>query len=128
MARLFAEDSGRRDPHADVGWPAVAGGPHVTDALRSSDALVVVADDGSVRGYLLARRAPANPLRPGLVVADLESMYDAFTSWAASIPANVLSVTAHAANDGARRLYRRRGFVEHSITLECPSRAGPGPD
>ena len=42
----------------------------------------------------------------------------AFLVWAAERGAQRATVTAYAANDGARRLYARHGFAVRSVTLD----------
>jgi GNAT superfamily N-acetyltransferase len=87
-------------------------------------------------GYLLGRLERHDGLRPGVVAADLESMFVlpgarsagvgaglvvAFREWARGCGANLLTVTAYAGNAGARDFYRREGFVEHKVVMESPS-------
>ena len=135
-SRLFIEDSGRRDPHADTGWPARAGQQYFSDAVTSQDARIFLADESELCGYLLGRRQPANPLRPGVLVVDLESMFvlperrsvgvgrrlvEAFKTWAVRSRADLLTVTAYADNSRALQFYRTVGFVEHKVTMESPA-------
>jgi hypothetical protein len=72
--QLFAEDSGRRDPHADTGWPARDGLHYFADAVAGEHSRIFLADDGVPHGYLLGRRRSPDPLRPHVVVVELESM------------------------------------------------------
>ena len=48
--RLFAEDSGVHEPHADVGWPARDGAVDFTELLANPDAVVLLARDGGNDG------------------------------------------------------------------------------
>ncbi len=131
-AGLFAEDAGTRDPHSDPTWPDREGAAYFGAALADDRAHVLIADDGEPRGYLLGRLRPPSPTRPGVVLAELESMFvaaghrssgvgeqlvEAFAAWAGERGVDALLVSAYAANDGARRFYGRTGFAEHSVQL-----------
>jgi GNAT superfamily N-acetyltransferase len=131
---FFGEDAGRHDSHTDVEWPVSHGRGYYAAATTDPEAHVLVADiDDSVIGFLVARRKPANPLRPDVVVAELESMYVRpehrsqraggqlvadFRVWALEIGADLLTVTAFAHNVRAHRFYERLGFTPHAITFE----------
>jgi GNAT superfamily N-acetyltransferase len=130
---LFAEDAGTRDPLTDPTWPAREGEGYFGAALATADARILIADDGEPRGYLLGRVRRAGSTRPGVVVAELESMYvaaghrsagvgsnlvEAFVAWARDAGATVLTVSAYAANHRARAFYAREGFSEQSVLLQ----------
>lgn len=132
--QLFVEDSGTRDPHADTRWPEREGRPYYAEAALSDASRVFLAEDDAPRGYLLGRRHAANPLRPGLRVVELESMFvvpaarsagvgralvTAFTAWARADHADLLTVTAYAGNQRAREFYQRLGFADTKVTMEA---------
>jgi GNAT superfamily N-acetyltransferase len=116
-----------------------------TDAVADNAALCVVAEvNGSastVIGHLIGRMQRPDPLRPGAVVAVLESMrvdhshrgagvgtrlIAEFLDWAQFCGANEATVQPHAANTRALRFYRARGFARQHVspTLEVPRGAG----
>ena len=131
---LFAIDAGAHDPAAtNIRWAAEYGIAYYTSLLADGDNLVLLAhDDNEVAGHLVGRiRGPGSvhPIR----VADLESIHvypahrkrgvgdqlvTAFLSWATKKAAQRVTVTAYAANDGARRFYARHGFAIRSVTLD----------
>jgi ribosomal protein S18 acetylase RimI-like enzyme len=131
---LFATDAGSHNAAAtNLGWAAQNGIAYYTSLLANADNLVLLArDDNEVAGHLVGRlRAPGSvhPIR----VADLESIHvypaqrnrgigdqlvTVFLTWAAEKGAQRATVTAYAANDGARRFYARHGFTARSVTLD----------
>jgi GNAT superfamily N-acetyltransferase len=138
-AALFAEDGGTRDRYTDVGWPARAGARYFTAVVAGDTTACWVADvaDG-VAGYLVGRDMGTSETRPVHVV-ELESMYvrpahrgggigtglvGRFRDWAVSRGAGRLAVSAFASNEGALRFYRRSGFTDHSVRLECEPAPG----
>jgi GNAT superfamily N-acetyltransferase len=128
---LWAHDSRRFDRTVASDWPATAGARYVQEVARDADAvLLVLRVGGQVRGHLVGRFAPANDFRLA-PVAVLESMQvstphrgtgagsalvESFEAWAQDRGAHLLSVTATAANEGARHFYAARGFTEQSVT------------
>ncbi|MFB9907051.1 GNAT family N-acetyltransferase [Allokutzneria oryzae] len=130
-SRLFAEDGGRRDPFMDTGWPAREGAAYYGQLVDSADCLCLLARNDQVEGHLTGRIA-TSALRPGAVVAVLESMHVAaehrrrgigsalverFFEWAGGHSANEFSVTAYASNEAALALYRKHGFAPFEVTL-----------
>lgn len=130
-AALFAEDSGTRDPLRNADWPAVHGAKWVADRLEDPDAVVLVASDPAVVGYLVGTFSAPSDMWT-VARAELVSMYvreshrtqgigtrmvDAFTEWAKGRGATRLHVTAYATNNSALHLYHSRGFTPNSITL-----------
>jgi GNAT superfamily N-acetyltransferase len=139
-AALFTEDGGTRDRYTDVGWPERAGVGYFTAVVAGhTTACWVAGSPDGVVGYLVGRDMGGSDTRPVHVV-ELESMYvrpghrgagtgaalvERFRRWAATRGAGRLAVSAFAANEGALRFYRRLGFVDHSVRLECdPPTAG----
>ncbi|MFJ1759400.1 GNAT family N-acetyltransferase [Amycolatopsis sp. NPDC088138] len=130
VAGLFAEDAGRHDPFMDTGWPAREGEAYYADLVKDPAALLLLAPGGG--GHLVGRLRPPNPLRPGAVTAELESLrvdaghrragiggelVAAFFAWAKENGANELRVKAFAANAGALEFYRAQGFEPFDVTL-----------
>jgi GNAT superfamily N-acetyltransferase len=144
---LVAADAGVHDAAAtNLGWAAETGIAYCTSLLAHDGNLVLLARDGDeLVGHLVGRlRGPGgvHPIR----VADLESIHvypahrghgvgkqlmTAFLAWAAGMGAQRATVTAYAANDGARRFYARHGFAVRSVVLDLDdlpqTAAAPGP-
>ncbi|MGW4056797.1 GNAT family N-acetyltransferase [Amycolatopsis sp. NPDC004747] len=133
-AALFAEDAGARDPSMDLGWPDREGAAYYRNLVEDDTALCLLAraEDGAAAGHLIGRLLPADPLRPGVVRAALESMrvaaerrregvgealVGAFVEWARAHGANQLVVQAYAQNDGALAFYRAQGFRAFEVKL-----------
>jgi GNAT superfamily N-acetyltransferase len=131
---LVADDAARYDPATtNLGWAAAHGPAYASALLAGEDNLVLLARDGDrAVGHLVGRLHRGNSLHP-VVVAELESIYvhadhrdggvgsrlvAAFADWAAARGAGRLSVTAYAANEGARRFYARHGFAPRSVILD----------
>ena len=128
---LWAHDSRRFDPIVASDWPATEGAEYVKDVARDADAvLLALRIGGQVHGHLVGRLAVANDFRM-VPVAVLESMQvsaahrgagagsalvEMFEAWARDRGAHALSVTATAANDGARHFYASHGYTEQSVT------------
>ena len=128
---LWAHDSRRFDPVVARDWPATDGAGYVEAVAGDPDAvLLALRIGGEVQGHLVGRFARADSFRR-VPVAVLESMQvstarrgagsgsalvAAFVEWARGRGAHSLSVTATAANDGARRFYATHGFTEQSVT------------
>ncbi|MFG1647561.1 GNAT family N-acetyltransferase [Amycolatopsis sp. NPDC049252] len=130
VAGLFAEDGGRRDPFMDTGWPDREGEAYYAGLVKDPACLCLLAPGGG--GHLVGRLRPPNPLRPGAVTADLESLrvdaghrragiggelVAAFFAWARENGANELRVKAFAANESALEFYRAQGFEPFEVTL-----------
>jgi GNAT superfamily N-acetyltransferase len=131
VAELFAEDSGRRDPLMDQGWPTRDGADHYTGLMDDPACLLVLARDaGMVTGHLVGRITGPGALLTE-PVAVLESMRVApaargtgagtllvrhFFAWAREHGARHASVSAYAANSGAQRFYERHGFTPLTVT------------
>ena len=138
-AALFAEDGGTRDRYTDVGWPARAGNGYFTAVVAGDTTACWLAEaPEGVVGYLVGRDMGTSDTRPVHVV-ELESMYvrpahrgggigtglvGRFRRWAATRGAGRLAVSAFATNEGALRFYRRLGFVDQSVRLECDPAPG----
>ena len=131
---LVATDAGVHDAAAtNLGWASETGIAYCTSLLASSENLVLLARDGDeVAGHLVGRLSGPGSVH-AIRVADLESiqvypahrgrgvgeqLMRAFLVWAAERGAQRATVTAYAANDGARRFYARHGFAVRSVTLD----------
>ncbi len=131
---LVATDAGTHNAAAtNLQWAAENGLAYYTSLLADSDNLVLLArDDNEVAGHLVGRLSGPGSMHP-IRVADLESiqvypahrnhgvgeqLVTAFLTWAAENGAQRATVTAYAANDGARRFYARHGFALRSVTLD----------
>jgi GNAT superfamily N-acetyltransferase len=128
---LWAHDSRRFDPVVARDWPATDGARYLEAVAGDADAvLLALRIGGQVHGHLVGRFASADDFRR-VPVAVLESMQVStarrgagsgsalvavFVEWARERGAQVLSVTATASNDGARRFYAAHGFTEQSVT------------
>lgn len=133
-AALFAEDAGTHDRYTDVDWPVRAGTGYFTAVVAGHTTACWVAETAEgVVAYLVGRDMGGSDTRPVHVV-ELESMYvrpahrragagaalvGRFRRWAAQRGAGRLAVSAFAANEEALRFYRRMGFADHSVRLEC---------
>lgn len=132
---LFHEDGGRHDPFLDTRWPAKEGSTYYASLVDDPNCLLAVACDGDrVVGHLvgklvgpdaikLARFAVlesirVNPDARGQGVGSL--LVAEFLAWARRHEAAQASVTAYAANDGARRFYARHGFAPASVVMRAP--------
>jgi GNAT superfamily N-acetyltransferase len=133
MDALIATDAGAHDAAAtNLGWASEGGIPYYTSLLANADNLILLARDGhETAGHLVGRLAGPGSMHP-IRVADLESIHvysahrnrgvgeqlmAAFLAWAAEKGVQRATVTAYAANDGARRFYARHGFAVRSVTL-----------
>lgn len=131
---LFATDAGAHNAAAtNLRWASENGIAYYASLLADSDNLVLLArDDNEVTGHLVGRISGPGSVHP-IRVADLESVHvypvhrnrgvgeqlaTAFLAWAAEKGAQRATVTAYAANDGARRFYARHGFATRSVTLD----------
>lgn len=131
---LVITDAGLHDAAAtNLGWAAQTGIAYCTSLLASGDNLVLLARDGDdVVGHLAGRLSGPGSVHP-IRVAELESIHvypahrgrgageqlmTAFLVWAAEKGAQRATVTAYAANDGARRFYARHGFALKSVVLD----------
>jgi GNAT superfamily N-acetyltransferase len=131
---LVATDAGLHDAAAtNLGWAAETGIAYCTSLLASDDNLVLLARDGDdLAGHLVGRLSGPGSVHP-IRVAELESIHvypahrghgaggqlmTAFLAWAAEKGAQRVTVTAYAANDGARRFYARHGFTVRSLILD----------
>ena len=128
-AALFAEDGGRRDPFMDTGWPAREGAAYYAGLIDDPACLCLLAEGGA--GHLVGRIRRPDPLRPGAVTAELESMrvaperrregvggalVEAFLTWARERGANEMTVQAYAQNESALAFYRAHGFRPFLVT------------
>ena len=131
---LFATDAGAHNAAAtNLRWASENGIAYYTSLLANNDNLVLLARDGNeVAGHLVGRLEGPGSVHP-IRLADLESIHvhsahrnrgvgeqlvTAFLAWAAEKGAQRATVTAYAANDGARRFYARHGFAVRSVTLD----------
>ena len=135
---LFATDAGTHNAAAtNLRWAAENGIAYYTSLLADSNNLVLLARDREGDGNEAAGHLVGRISGPGSVhsirVADLESVHvypahrnrgvgdqltTAFLAWAAENGAQRATVTAYAANNGARRFYARHGFAIRSVTLD----------
>ncbi|HZE41670.1 MAG TPA: GNAT family N-acetyltransferase [Stackebrandtia sp.] len=132
-AGLFAEDGGTRDAALNVNWPHEHGAQSFHTGLSSPDRLLLVAEDGGeVAGTLSGQLRSPSAMRP-VSVAELVSLFvvprmrgggvgarlvEGFLAWARSCEAELVQVSAYAANAGAVRFYERMGFSPHQVQLE----------
>jgi GNAT superfamily N-acetyltransferase len=131
---LVATDAGAHDAAAtNLDWAAEGGIAYYTSLLADGGNVVLLARDGNeVAGHLVGRLRGPGSMHP-IRVADLESIHvypahrnrgvgeqlvATFLAWAAEKGAQRATVTAYAANDGARRFYARHGFAIRSVTLD----------
>jgi GNAT superfamily N-acetyltransferase len=135
VAGLFHEDGGRHDPFMDTGWPARDGVDYYTGLVDRPDCLLAVARDGDrLAGHLVGKLIEPDSIRLARF-AVLESirvwpehrglgvgsrLVEEFLGWARRNQAVQASVTAYAANDGARRFYARHGFAPASVVMRAP--------
>jgi GNAT superfamily N-acetyltransferase len=112
---LVATDAGLHDAAAtNLGWAGETGVAYCASLLASSQNLVLLARDGEqVAGLESIHVYPAHR---GRGVGG--QLIRAFLVWAAERGAQRATVTAYAANDGARRFYARHGFAVRSVTLD----------
>ena len=129
---LFREDGGRHDPSIDVAWPTREGAGYHASLLDDPDCLLAVArQERDVVGHLVGKLVGPHALRR-VRFAVLESMrvrpdlrghgiggllVEEFVGWARRSGAELASVTAYAANEGAKRFYARHGFAPMSVTM-----------
>ncbi len=143
VGALIATDAGAHDAAAtNLRWAAENGIAYCASLLAESGNLVLLArDDNEVAGHLVGRLSGPGSVHP-IRVADLESVHvypahrnrgigeqlvTAFLAWAAEKGAQRATVTAYAANDGARRFYARHGFAVRSVTLDLDLPRKPAP-
>lgn len=140
VSGLFAEDAGTREPTWDVTWPAREGHAYYTGLLDDEDSLCLLATtENGAAGHLVGRMRGPSTMRPGEVIAELESMRVAeharrtgvgsgliaeFMEWANAKNATEAHVTAFAANTGAIDFYQRNGFTPYELTLKIRSGLG----
>ena len=131
-ARLFAEDAGVHDPHADVSWPEREGAADFQRLLADDKSVVLVARlDGQVVGHVAGYRSQSSPTRQSVTVGVLRSMYvrssargagvgrrltEAFIDWARDQGCIEVHVDSYFENAPARRLYERSGFAARSVS------------
>ncbi|MGZ0148659.1 N-acetyltransferase family protein [Kribbella sp. WER1] len=130
---LFRDDAGAQDALVDTGWPGRAAREDFVRLIDRESAVVLVARyDGHVRGHLVGYLSAPSPTRFERRTAEIRSLYvddaarasgigqalvSSFTGWARTHDAVAVSVTAYAANEGARAFYDRLGFAEQSVVL-----------
>lgn len=136
-SRLFAEDAGTYEPHADVTWPRREGHEDCRKLIDDDHGLVLVAFDGddTVVGLLMAYSAMAGPTRRPVRYGVLRSMYVAagqrrsgvarrlterFIEWARTQGCVEAQVNHYADNTGAGSLYESCGFRAHSLNRVLP--------
>jgi GNAT superfamily N-acetyltransferase len=130
---LFREDAGQRDPFMNLNWPRGEGREYFAGLVACDRSLCLLAEfAGVTAGYLVGHSQEETTLML-VKAAELESMYvreryrgrgvgaaliGEFLGWARARGAQLASVTAYAANEGAIRLYKREGFRPKSLSLE----------
>ena len=133
-----SKHSSRQMPERITPLPPICAGPPRTASrtTRRSSRIATTwscsRDDTEVAGHLAGRISGPGSVHP-IRVADLESVHvypahrnrgvgeqlaTAFLAWAVEKGAQRATVTAYAANDGARRFYARHGFAVRSVTLD----------
>jgi GNAT superfamily N-acetyltransferase len=116
-----------------VGAPKLSELPKLPKLPGGQPKLVLLARDGTeVAGHLVGRLKGPGSVHP-IRAADLESIHvyaahrnrgigdklmTAFLAWATEKGAQRATVTAYAANDGARRFYARHRFAVRTVTLD----------
>lgn len=132
---LTREDSGQRDPFANVSWVETVGRQRYDEVVAdpSAGCFLAVAGDAPV-GYISGGITPpdtytrATEARIGslYVVATQrgqrvgERLVEAFVAWAREQRADQVTVSAYASNQGGLRFYERVGFRPHSVSLQLP--------
>lgn len=134
VVALFEEDAGTHDPSVDTTWPVREGLDYYTGVLTDPACLLLLATDtatGRPVGHLVGKLREPSTLQP-VTFGVLESMrvapdvrgegigtslVERFLAWARDSGAELISVTAYAANANAQRFYARHGFVPQSVTL-----------
>jgi GNAT superfamily N-acetyltransferase len=128
---LFREDGAVHDRFVDVRWALNESAADFSRMLNDARSLVLVVRRGNVTvGYLAGYIADVSPTRfPGLH-AVLRSLYvlpdhrgrgvagqltEAFVSWARDRGCVQVGVDCYLANEPARRLYERHGFLAQSL-------------
>ena len=130
-ARLFVEDAGVHDPHADVTWPSREGAADFAALVDGEESTVLLAWDGEVAvGLLMAYIAASGSTRQPIRSAVLRTMYVAesyrrhgvggalierFVEWARDAGCAEAHVNHFAANAPAGALYGRHGFEPRSL-------------
>ena len=139
VAGLFVEDAGAREPTWDLAWPERDGRAFYEGMLDDEKSLCLLAStENGPAGHLVATIG-GHRMRPGEVIATLQSMRVAeharragvgsgliaeFMSWAKAKNATEAQVTAFAANAGAIDFYQRNGFTPYELTLKTRSGLG----
>jgi GNAT superfamily N-acetyltransferase len=128
---LFREDGAVHDRFVDVRWALNESAADISRMLSDARSLVLVVRSGDVAvGYLAGYFVDAPPTRfPGLH-AVLRSLYvrpdhrglglagqliEAFVRWAGEHGCVQVGVDFYMANEPARRLYERHGFLAQSL-------------
>lgn len=130
---LFRDDAGAHDPLVDTTWPDRHAREDFVRLIDDDSSIVLVARyDGSVRGHLVGYLSGPSATRFGRRTAEIRSLYvdrpirtsgigqalvTSFTSWARTREAAAVTVSAYAANRGARAFYEQLGFTEQSVAL-----------
>ena len=133
---LFAEDSGRHEPFADVTWPRREARRDFERLIGESRCIVLVAHaDAELVGHLVGYMAESSPTRQPVTYAVLRSMYvraalrhtgvgsslvARFIEWAEHNDCVEVHVDSYAANDQAQQFYEQHGFAVRSIARVRP--------
>lgn len=137
---LFREDAAVHDRFVDLRWPVDESAADLGHMLDDPHSRVLVVRRGGIAvGYLAGYIVGAPPTRLPGRHAVLRSLYvqpehrgaglagqltEAFVSWARDNACVQVGVDCYVANEPARRLYERHGFVPQSIhnvrTLPIP--------
>jgi GNAT superfamily N-acetyltransferase len=132
---LVEEDSKRHDPYRNPDWAEREGAEYYAGIVDDPAVLLLLARDGEQAiGHLVGKLREPTLMFPDRY-AILESLrvapaarrqgigswlVEEFFGWLRARGAARALVTAYTANEGARRLYARHGFVPHEVTMQAP--------
>ena len=128
---LFREDAAVHDRFVDLQWPLNESAADLGGMLADPRSRVlVVRSEGPAVGYLAGYIVDSPPTRFPALNAVLRSLYvqpahrgrgiagqltEAFVGWARDSGCVQVTVDCYVANESARRLYERSGFVAQSL-------------
>ncbi|HZX02088.1 GNAT family N-acetyltransferase [Kribbella sp.] len=132
-SNLFRDDAGAHDPLVDTTWPARHARDDFARLIDGESTIVLVARyDEHVRGHLVGYLSAPSRTRFDRRTAEIRSLYvdgpvrttgigqalvTSFTTWARTHEAVAVTVSAYAANDGARAFYKHLGFAEQTVAF-----------
>jgi len=129
---LFQEDAGQRDETVNLNWAVEHGQAYFSQFIESDQKICLCAIvDQAVVGYLAGYVRDASDYRL-VKTAEIESMFIRkshrgqglgtalarhFKDWAEENGAEMMMVTAYAANQSAVNFYKALGFAPKQVTL-----------